>query len=108
MRNSENPYTPPSGFELLSRKWKVNWKLFVVLNVAIALAVAVLVLTSIAWANYSETQLHQELGRRYASYDREYVFYPLNGLIMLAAIFAIPNIVFFIVQSWRQVPPDSN
>ena len=103
MPNRQNPYHPPTNSESLPTKTSLDWKPFVWLNIANAVALAVVVLISFLWAKYEQAQLAQKLGRRYASYDHEYQIYPINGLILLALIFTIPNVVLFIVQFIRRV-----
>ncbi len=72
------------------------------LNITIAAALGTLVLISFLWAKYEQAQAAQQVGRRYASYDHEYHFYPINGLILLALVFVIPNVVLLILQSRRR------
>ena len=100
MPNRENPYQPPTASERLPRNTRVNWKQFGWLNISIGAALVVWVLASFLWAQYEQYQVEQQLGRRYASYDHEYEhhFYPMNGLILLALVFAIPNLALLIVQ----------
>lgn len=100
MTNHQNPYQTPTEPAVLPARTGVSWKSFVRLNVAVAIALGVLVLVSLAWAKYEQFQMSQRVGR-YTTYDHEYHFYPMRGLILLALIFAIPNIALLVVKFSR-------
>ncbi len=103
MPNRENPYQTPADSGRLLINNRVDWKQFGWLNFAIATALGVLILASFLWSRYQWYRLEQQLGSRYVSYDHEYHFYPINGLIFVATVFAIPNIVLLIIQFRRRI-----
>ena len=109
MPDSPNPYQPPTDSEPLLAQRAISGKLFVWLNIAIAATLAILVLFAFLWAKYDEAQMAQQLGNRYVIYDHEYHVYPVNGIILLALVFGIPNVILLIVKFTRRrgVPQQS-
>ena len=97
MKESENPYHPPVAAK---RVLGFNWKWLGLLNLAIICSIGALIFCSMLWAKYTEAQIEQQIGRRYASYDAEFVAVidPIVGLILLFLVFAIPNAIFIAAQ----------
>jgi len=102
MPDSPNPYQPPTDSEPLLVQRAISGKLFVWLNIAIAATLAILVLFAFLWAKYDEARMAQQLGNRYVTYDHEYHVYPVSGIILLALVFGIPNVILLIVKFTRR------
>jgi len=98
MNLNENPYHPPADTGQAAQRSTINWRRFCLLNLALLYSLALLVLVSFLWSQQETFLPPQDLGRRYASYDREYKFYPLRALARIVLIFAVPNLVFFAVH----------
>ncbi|MFT5303851.1 MAG: hypothetical protein ACI87E_002093 [Mariniblastus sp.] len=94
----KNPYRSPRDHKLSSSNKKVDWKSLALLNIATAGILATLILSSFLWNQYERAARQEVLGRRYAVYDVEHNFNVGNGLIMLAVVFAVANVVFFAVH----------
>ena len=96
MPNSKNPYqslkTPP-----VPKNKKTPWVSFTKLNITIATTLPIILLLSFLWADYQANLLEQRL-ERYATYDHEYHFNPIGGVILLVLIFAIPNIALLALK----------
>ena len=101
MPDRDNPYASPTP-DSLRAKSRGGVQPFIWLNLVITITIAVLVFASFYW--FSQMQKEPPLNGRYATYDREVevVYDPLSGIIMLLILFAIPNIVLIVVQSWRR------
>ena len=95
MNLAENPYQPPDKPEQIRVPKAINWRLFWLLNIGLVGALVTLILAAFLWSRFEQAQVEQQLGGRYATYDHEYEVhvYPINGLIILALVFAVPNLV---------------
>ena len=66
----------------------------------VAATLVAMVGVSFLWSRIELWQMETQLGRRYATYDHEYTthFDPFAGLILIATIFAVANLVYFAIK----------
>lgn len=101
MNQKRNPYDPPTATGQTRAKSAINGRLFLFVNIGLVCALAMIGLASFLWAKFEDAQVQQQLGGRYATYDHEYEFYPISGLIVLALFFVVPNLILVVVQLAR-------
>ena len=105
MSQQENPYQAPTDLDQRQNNRSISWKSFWILNIGIFLALATVILISFAWDAFEHIQRTNQLGNRYVSYDHQYEVRPFAGLVVLAVVFGIPNLLFFAMQMLKRSSP---
>ena len=101
MNQHKNPYqSPKSDSDEPTIVRSLKWRGVVKFNCMVAATLVAMVGVSFLWSRIELWQMEAQLGRHYATYDHEYTthFDPFAGLILIATIFTVANLVYFAIE----------